>query len=501
MALALCWNGHGGGVTLITHGNGGTTIGQMSWVSGMATNAFSPRLGGNVPVYRLSVANGLVTSVTKVAGGDPLALPSGEVIVMLDWGPVSSGAATTYQVAATVAPLFSQTDFIAELGGHALAELPLHLIGHSRGGSLVCDLSRRLGEQGLWVDQVTSLDAYPLGDDAPAVTHENVLFADCINQTAPLSLIKGQVVPNTFWRKQTTVSGGYSFPYDGHSDVHLWYHGTIALATPASDTEESITASMRTSWWTTSEQQGTNAGFFYTRNGSGSRLSTDQPNGTDSTQVRAGFHQYHDLGLGLGSNRTPLTNNAGLWPNPIRLTLLSTNVLEHGEAASLRLYFQWAAPITSTQTVEVLADPDLNPFNGNETLLTNGTASGTTELDVPHGTLSVPIDGAVLAPGAYRLMVRMTGGGRSRSLHTSETIQVLPGMQPLWLDIVQLSETEMEIGVNGSPGQAVVLERADEALVWTPMATNTLGSSRWAVTNALESDAVLRLYRARQVGP
>ncbi len=231
---------------MITHGNGGTTSG---WVSGMATNAFSPRLGGNVPVYRIDVGVGLVTSITKVAGGDPLSLPSGELIVMLDWGPVSLNAATTYEVAAAVAPLFSQTNLIAELGGHALAELPLHLIGHSRGASLVSDLSRLLGEEGLWVDQVTSLDAYPLGTDAPALSHENVLFTDCINQTTFLS-IQGQVVPGSFWRKQTAVSGGYDFPYNGHSDVHLWYHGTIDLATPASCVPDSINTTTWAPGWT-----------------------------------------------------------------------------------------------------------------------------------------------------------------------------------------------------------------------------------------------------------
>ena len=73
-----------------------------------------------------------------------------------------------------------------------LAELPIHLIGHSRGGSLVYALAGLLGEKGVWVDQVTTLDPHPLiipGDlgnpdcgggpyDSIPLVYENILFAD-----------------------------------------------------------------------------------------------------------------------------------------------------------------------------------------------------------------------------------------------------------------------------------------------------------------------------------
>jgi hypothetical protein len=484
------------GLTLITHGENGTTTG---WISGMATNALSPRLGGNVPVYRITVssnATGLVTSVAKVAGGDPLASSNGELIVMLDWGAVSSGSPTTFTVGAAVAPLFAQTNLIAELGGHALAEWPLHIMGHSRGGSLVCELSKLLGESGLWVDQVTSLDAHPLGGDAPVAAYENVLFADSYFETNSfLHLADGQPIPGSHWRQQTVISGGYTGIYDGHSDVHLWYHGTIDLATPATDTEAQIDPTMRSNWWTAVEQKGTNAGFLYTLAGGGNRLSTLQPNGTTfSSPIRDGLNQRYDLGAGVTNNRTTLPSNTGEWPNVIQLSLLTTNPVAHGTSAELHIDYQWAVPVSQTQQVQVFLDSDRNPFNGNERLALAGTASGTTGSQIGSGTITVPLDATNAPAGNYTVFVKLTAGTRSRYLYARETLQVVPSTQPPWLDIALDTGGGVLVGVNGVSGQTVIVQQAETFESWQPLATNQLAAPRWVL--AQPATATNMFYRA-----
>jgi len=476
LLLASGANLRGAGVTLITHGNSGSTSG---WITGMA-NALSARLGGSVPIYRINVASGLTTSVTKISGGSPLTSASGEIIVMLDWGPVSSDSTTTYNVANVVAPLFGQTNLIADLGGHAVGEFPIHVMGHSRGGSLVCELSRELGERGLWVDQVTALDAHPISGDAPVAAYENVLFVDSYYETNSfLHAVDGVPIPGSFQRMQTVISGGYGSFYDGHSDVHLWYHGTIDLSPTASDTEASFTTTMRSQWWAAGEQKGTNAGFIYTRLGGGDRLSTVQPNGANSSTVRAGFNQKYDLGVGIGSNRTALGLISSAWPNAIQFSVLSSNQVAQGSSAQFHIDFQWAVPMSQTQAVEVFLDADRNPLNGNEQLLVSGTASGTTASQVGSGTITAPLNATNAAADSYAVFVKLTGGGRSRVLYAPANLTVIPGAQPLLLDIAAGLSGSVIVGVNGTVGQRVVLQRATDWSSWQPVVTNVLSAARW----------------------
>lgn len=496
------------GVTLITHGLNGNVDG---WVTGMATNipAYSGFCGTNFSGYNMTFVpaggGSFTLSATRTAGGPPTNSQSGELIIKLDWSDLADGGSyNTYQIASAVVPALISTNFIPELNGHALAEFPLHLIGHSRGGSLWCEVSRLLGTNGIWVDHLTTLDPHPLNDsafpfdgflysavDAPANTYENVLFHDNYWQNLN-SLVRGKAVAGAYVRKLTNLDGANSAP---HSDVHLWYHGTINTNTPTNDTEATLQAAQRTTWWTAYESQGAQAGFLYSLIGGADRTSTAQPVGPGFEMIRDGYNQWWDLGAGVANNRTALPANYGAWPNVVKLNRTTTNRVEQGQAMPVKFYYQWAQPGPSLATLRLYLDTDLNPLNTNQTLLEEilipGTGAGFINLSTTNLILAAPI----VEPGNYSVLATLTGGGHTRHLYAPERVEViLPRLAPT-LDLVKLNSTQYRIGVNSAAGQTVVLQSSPDLLTWTALVTNTLMTSRLEFTNAPPSSAGTRYYR------
>jgi hypothetical protein len=496
------------GVTLITHGLNGDTDG---WVTGMADRIPDyPRFAGtnysSYHVYFYASGGSYYLTAVRDAGSEPLSSASGEIILKLDWRQLADGNSyNTYQVAAAAAPALMSTNFIPELGGHALAELPMHLIGHSRGGSLVCELSRQLGTNGIWVDHLTTLDPHPLNNDgfndfiysavdAPARTYVNVLFHD--NYWQELSfLIYGEPVFGAYVRQLLTLSGGYGGFTGSHSDVHLWYHATLDWRTPASDTEASVTATERQTWWSAYENQGFVAGFLYSRIGGGDRLSPDRPVGAGFPAIRDGYNQWWDLGAGTASNRTALPANNGAWPNLIQLDRTATNPVVQGEAMPLTFYYQWARSNTAPATLGLYLDDDWNPLNANETLVGQIALPDTGAGFVGFATTNLTLCASNAAPGWHAVLGKITGAGQTRFLYAPQRVQVLSSRQPPVLDIARTEPGQYRIGINGLAGQTVVLECSPDLQTWFALATNTLTASRWDHTNAVPDEAGARYYR------
>ena len=155
----------GAGVTVITHGfNSDIT----SWIIPMAgrITAYGTFPGTNSTCYALSITkSGSTYTATPslIAGVPPLTSESGEIIIKLDWSTIDTTlGVSTVNIATAAAAALLSTNLLPELGGRALVELPLHLTGHSRGASVVTEAARILGAQGIWADQVTTLDPYPV---------------------------------------------------------------------------------------------------------------------------------------------------------------------------------------------------------------------------------------------------------------------------------------------------------------------------------------------------
>mgnify|MGYP001819814984 CR=1 FL=1 len=252
------------GITLLTHGFNSNVD---SWVTAMANAiAARPDLAVNQAIYRVEVTDpghdGGPLQVANTARSGPA--PTGattdnpEITVLLNWTDVAGAPfggyyRSTGDVAAAVAQQLVSPGFLSDLTT-PVAELPIHLLGHSRGASLVGELAHQLGLHGVWVDQVTTWDPHPVDGirepflfnydygDAPMVSYENIAFWDNYWRTQGDSSLDftGEPVADT-WDVQLSESvlssGGYS---NEHSDTHLWYHGTVDLSTdpPANDGSE-----------------------------------------------------------------------------------------------------------------------------------------------------------------------------------------------------------------------------------------------------------------------
>ena len=502
LAFAKIEIARSGGVTVITHGfNSNVTDWIIPMAGAIPGYPFFP--GATYSCYEISITrNGsgqYVAGATFLGGAPPALTDSGEILVKLDWSTLSSlgGASSTNVATAATAALLSTT-LIPEMGGRPLAELPLHLIGHSRGGSVVTEMARLLGAQGVWVDQVTTLDPRPVPSfgDASVTTYTNVLFADNFWQTMGDGLIvpNGQSIFGAYNRKLLDLNGGYS---SSHSDVHLWYHGTINLATPASDTQATITTTQRATWWTSLEMAGAATGFRYSLLGGGDRLSNLEPAGVGNGRISDGFNRNWDLGGGVAANRTALSANSGLWPNVIRFALADTAPVPAGGSFNAPLYFQSGTTAAGNVELQILLDPDFNAFNGNEItieqrLLPN---TGTTALGLT--LVEANVNPVTVTPGTYTVWARLSDGVHTRHLSAPQRLVVTPSHQPPAVDrtSLNLSGGSMRFNVLAFPGQNITLLASTDLFNWIPIQTHTFTGTVWEFVDADAGTFPRRFYR------
>ncbi len=383
------------GLTIVTHGYQ-ESVGLPPWVASMVHD-----IRGRIP----DRGAGLTITIDDsnhdgtpdyhasmdVDSPAPFAAASGEVVAALDWSAVAGflgDTATTGEVAQTVLAAMLNPALLPGMA-RPLASIPVHLIGHSRGGSLVCELAALLGERGIWVEQVTTLDPHPLSSDADLRITSNVGFADNYWHPNALSFTEGSPIPGrAFNVVLPDLAGGYALT---HSDVHLWYAGTIATDVEVNDGDKVLTSAMRADWYTTTEQNGVATGFNLSRL-SGHGLNTGfYPYDRDSAEI-VHFGLSELLG-GSGLRTEVATTNP--WPN-----LLDVNATLSGSSAVAGRWLDvdYTTAGTSWVRVQLNIDVDANPFNGNEVYY--DTIEHQSLLSTPQNhSARLPTTG--IAPGTY----------------------------------------------------------------------------------------------------
>ena len=484
------------GMTLITHGFGDSakTTGfddcTSSWMAAMAHNVVGevskhfgcPRT--DVAEIKLTVNSdlfGLTVTPTWINQVDLSESPCSETVVLLDWSAAAgnwgtavgnfllngipsslTGVRSTTDVASVVSPYlyeplstFGIADFVDTTT--PLANGPVHLIGHSRGGSLVGEIAKDLGEQGIWVDQVTTLDPHPLTDsvfsldhqfvpgivDAPMIAWSNVVFGDNYWENSSWyphgEAIQG--VCNGYLASLPSFdllgqpdNGGYSRLEGGdHNDVHLWYQGTLntdVIAAEGGQVHDG-TASFNAEtdgWYGGPNPPEATSGYYFSRIAGGDRWAA-----SDGLL-------WHDW-----TSRTaiPTLDSTTAWDNVEITSLQNVDIsflqkgisVEQGTALSWAINYQ-AFGDENTQVV-LGFDGDTNPYN-------NGGSISQWTVSVPpsrggdfssanssSANFSLPTTG--LTPGdSYYVFAEITHAGHTRYYYVpgEVTISSAPVTEP-----------------------------------------------------------------------
>jgi len=409
------------GVTLLFHG-ADTDAGLETWVEHI-DDAIASR-SENAVVLTARVVDADNPHVDYVVQDSGPVLWSdehttGEVIYKIDWSRIAfdSGVST-----GMIADVVAEYLLNPSTGGQVLAESPLHLIGHSRGGSVVAELARLLGEAGVWVDHVTTLDPHPVDGvnepfpypdfgDAPMTAWESVVFWDNYWRTDGDHSFDftGEPVANTYSRQlaeSRLEQGGYGgFPSGGeHSDVHLWYHGTIDTSEdpPANDGVYDVP----NDWYDGSHPSRTASGYAFSRVASGAR----DPDGLS----------HH---LGGNAVRASMDWTDATWPNLLDLQVATAQTsFVVGEPVPVAYSYH---DVDSDTTLDFFFDADRNPYNA------GAVPAGPSYVLPPTpgepGSQSVDVPSAGVGPGTYYVSAALSDSvGRVRWLYTPAPITLDP---------------------------------------------------------------------------
>jgi hypothetical protein len=432
------------GVTLMTHGFGGNVDG---WITTLADAVAARAEPSEQPRYVVRVTDpgdtGGPLEVTNPTSSGPAPASidtlDPEIMVLLDWSDVAgsfpflTGVRSTIDVAAAVAEVFATPNFLTDLTT-PLAELPLHLIGHSRGGSLVGELAQELGERGIWVDHVTTLDPHPVDGvrdpfgtdfgDAPISPAESVVFWDNYWRTdgdTSLDFTGEPVAGSHDVQLDESILNNFGGYFNEHSDAHLWYHGTVDTSGPIDDGTESVSADA--GWYGGDMGPRDAIGYYFSRIVGGPRPAQ-------------GIAVSHG---GSGARNPIVDHTLDQWPSITQLTVTTPTEFEIGQPIGAQYFWH---DQDSDATLSIYLDVDHNPFNGRGQRLGDPMNPGpTVDPSVRSGMQSLPTSSAT--PGEYYLLAAIEDDEHTRYAYATESLNLIAP------PVITLNNTQVQGNVLG----------------------------------------------------
>jgi hypothetical protein len=245
------------------------------------------------------------------------------------------------------------------------------------------------------------------------------------------------------------------------------------------------------------ENGGSRTGFAFSLARKGSRLSNDRPAGFGSPPVRSGYNQlYSSFGAGDQLNRASLAFVTNVWPNPLRLDVLSPLSVPHGSLLVCRLFYQSGSNQRDVTDVALYADQDRNPDNRNEHLLSTAKAPPSGAGSISNILLAVTVDARLVGAGAMNLFARLSDSTRTRFIYSeteprSTTDSVVLALEGIADGISVGARVESESWA------AFVLETSSDCRAWRPVVTNLIVGSPFAYTQPIASSPAALFFRAR----
>lgn len=379
------------GVTILTHGHQGSING---WIR-TATDAIADRIGEDdvsryvMRVTEVSADRLGVTSFELEDGPGIDKSVNAEAIVRLDWTAVDNGDFSTAEVGDAVAEYLLTTHG----SQRPVAGFPIHLIGHSRGASVVSIVAKRLGERGVWVDQATYLDQHPVNggiDDGfidygdPSVRGwDNITFVDNYWRSDGLNLEPDGDDLDAAYEGDLNDSVGEQHSRSPHMAVTAYYNGTIDL-TATHGGDEPIYAE----WYGGSEPARDSTGYAFSRLGGKARPVSG---------LRPEF--------GGEAPRAETEASGSQWGNIDDLQVLEGTTYTIGEKIPLRIKQQ---DRDDGYTITLWIDRDRNPYNDNNIRKIRSLSFGETDAVTPTRINGSSSD---IEPGKYYVYARITDSG------------------------------------------------------------------------------------------